>query len=190
MKNNIRALELCTGVSVRSINQLHSAVNDMNHNEFSFHVNNNKNDFYTWTKNILKDKDLADDLIECSTIEAVKFCLASKMSSNNYSQAESSPMEHDRETDKFTELPRGYHPKFGAKDISGSENNSDIGNSVGKGALVTLINLNEIKKNTLSKTRRIKTSYDSRIIAEFESKKRNEDINNILLQLKEVFKIE
>src|SRR3989344_5421968 len=190
MKNNIRALELCTGVSVRSISQLHSAVNDMNHNEFSVHVNDNKNDFYNWTKNILRDKELANDLIECSTIEAVKFCLASKINSKNYNQAESSPMEHDRETDKFTELPRGYHPKIGAKDISGNSSEADIGESVGKGALVTLINLNEIKRNTLNNTRRIKTSYDSRVIAEFESKPRNEAINEILSQLKEVFKIE
>ena len=99
-------------------------------------------------------------------------------------------MEHDRETDKFTELPRGYHPKIGAKDISGNSSEADIGESVGKGALVTLINLNEIKRNTLNNTRRIKTSYDSRVIAEFESKPRNEAINEILSQLKEVFKIE
>src|SRR3989344_1549745 len=180
-------LELCNGFKVKNIIELHSAVGKMANKDFSHHINGEKNDFYLWAKDVLKDKELADDLFECSTKEAIKFCLSCKIDSENIAAKADGPKEYDRENDKFIELPRGYHPKFGAKDISGCENKLDIGRNLTGGSLVTLINLNEIKNNTLGLNRNIKNPKllfsHSEVISNLDSgvftKTGKEKINNI-----------
>jgi len=53
---------LNTGLAIKNIEELNSALKKMNDETFNHHVNSEKNDFYNWIKNVLKDKKLASQL--------------------------------------------------------------------------------------------------------------------------------
>lgn len=151
---------LKNGTKIKSIGQVYGALKEMNNKTFSYHLNDEKNDFYTWAKHGVSDKQLAEDLLECSTKEAIDFCLTAKLDSiKQLALIEQLPKGYtNTETDITNELPKGYHPKLGAKNI-----NSEGANSLSKKdsnmnkSLVTLINMKKIKNNTI-KMKRGKTT--------------------------------
>ncbi|MBS3152008.1 hypothetical protein J4230_01215 [Candidatus Woesearchaeota archaeon] len=70
---------LADGRSVSGINELYSVLKHLPNELFSQHVNDSKNDFYNWVRDVHQDKKLADDLLECNTKEAMLFCLKFKI---------------------------------------------------------------------------------------------------------------
>ena len=67
------------GRQVSSLKELHNTLEHMNGDTFNYHVNESKNDFYNWVKDVYGDKKLADDLIDCNTKDAVLFCVKSRL---------------------------------------------------------------------------------------------------------------
>ncbi len=53
---------LCNGTSVKSINELALLMDKLSDEEFSFHVNDNKNDFSNWIRDVFDQSNLADGL--------------------------------------------------------------------------------------------------------------------------------
>jgi hypothetical protein len=74
----VKELKLKNGKNIKSLEELRSELKKMSNEIFKFHVNNKRNDFYNWVKKELKNHKLAADLIECTTKEAMQFCLKSK----------------------------------------------------------------------------------------------------------------
>lgn len=70
---------LADGRLVSSIKDLHNILKSLNKETFDYHVNESKNDFYNWVKDVYGDRQLADDLLECSTKEGIIFCLISRL---------------------------------------------------------------------------------------------------------------
>ncbi len=74
-----RKLKLANGKKVSNVLELYKNLIILKDNKFSKHLNESKNDFYKWVKLNYSDKKLADDLLECTTKEAVLFCLKSRL---------------------------------------------------------------------------------------------------------------
>ncbi|MBI5392330.1 hypothetical protein HZA96_00540 [Candidatus Woesearchaeota archaeon] len=53
---------LADGSSLFNLYELAAALKDMNGDVFSHHVNDSKNDFANWVKNVMHEHDLADQL--------------------------------------------------------------------------------------------------------------------------------
>ncbi len=53
---------LCTGVTLKNIEELKKALKTMEDGVFNYHVNAEKNDFANWIKDIFKDIKLAERL--------------------------------------------------------------------------------------------------------------------------------
>jgi hypothetical protein len=53
---------VCDGTVVRTINELPDALRNMNPDSFSFHVNEQKNDFYNWVKDVFELSGLARNI--------------------------------------------------------------------------------------------------------------------------------
>lgn len=68
-------LKLCNGKKIASLHALYKALDSISDKEFKKHVNHKKNDLYQWVKDVIKNNELANDLLECDTKEAVMFCL-------------------------------------------------------------------------------------------------------------------
>ncbi|MBR9691195.1 hypothetical protein GOV06_00240 [Candidatus Woesearchaeota archaeon] len=57
---------LCTGGLIKDINELAFAVEYLSDEELNFHVNEDKNDFSSWIRDIFKEPLLADEISEIS----------------------------------------------------------------------------------------------------------------------------
>ena len=51
--------KLCNGKSIKSIDELKSALKKIDDSTFQHHVNEERNDFYNWIKDVFQDKTLA-----------------------------------------------------------------------------------------------------------------------------------
>ena len=122
---------LNNGKSLNNLKELYKELRRMNNKTFNHHVNEDKNDFYNWVNDIYKNKVLSDDLLECTTKEAVLFCLR-----NNLKQASIS-----KELDS---LPKGYGGENPLKDLPKGYGSQRITKREA-GKLVTLINLDEVR---------------------------------------------
>ena len=71
-----KAFWVSNGWVIRNMEELPTALGNMNDETFAFHVNKDKNDFATWAKEVVGDKQLAVTLrlvkSRTSAIEAVK----------------------------------------------------------------------------------------------------------------------
>lgn len=72
-------LTLKNGKTLSKLGDLHKALKTMTDSVYEYHVNDNRNDFYNWVKDVFQDHKLAEDLLECSTKEAALFCLANSL---------------------------------------------------------------------------------------------------------------
>ena len=180
MHQSQKALILNNGMKIYSIQQLNKSINKINDKTFSAHINEDKNDFYDWAKNTLKDAKLAEDLLECTTKEAVKFCIAGKLDANqNKKVMEGLPAGYDRENDIFKELPRGYPQKIGID----SQRTAKLPQGTFD-AYATLINAE--KSNNLNSKSKARMSMN------FEKKSiiKTATISQIIEQIKEVYSVE
>lgn len=50
------------GPIVRNLHELEKGIEHMDNETFIYHVNNGRNDFANWVRDILKDNELADDM--------------------------------------------------------------------------------------------------------------------------------
>jgi len=71
------------GSVIKDLKELASALDKMSDDSFYYHVNEWKNDFYNWTKNVFKELELAEKLLEAGTreqhhVEILKFLLKKK----------------------------------------------------------------------------------------------------------------
>ena len=51
------------GMTIRNLDELAVALDLMDRHIFEYHVNNNKNDFSNWVKEIIKEEVLAKELL-------------------------------------------------------------------------------------------------------------------------------
>ena len=58
---------LCTNENLRSLNDISDALQKATDDVFRYHVNRDKNDFETWIRDIIKDKDLAREIARVKT---------------------------------------------------------------------------------------------------------------------------
>lgn len=61
------AFVLNDGRKLKNLNELVLALQDMSENIFSHHVNENKNDFANWIRDVIKEQELANAVIEKRT---------------------------------------------------------------------------------------------------------------------------
>ncbi len=75
----MKPMKLKNGKKIKNLQELSHALKSMPEGTFKYHVSDSKNDFYTWIKKEHKDINLAKDILECTTKEAVMFCLQTKL---------------------------------------------------------------------------------------------------------------
>ena len=70
---------LANNKKVSSIKELYVLLQRLDDKIFYFHVNEEKNDFYNWVRDVYQYKKLADDLLWCTNKESMIFCLKSRI---------------------------------------------------------------------------------------------------------------
>jgi len=53
---------VCTGSLIKDIKELVFALDYLSDGEFNYHVNDRKNDFSAWVRDVFGEKELADEL--------------------------------------------------------------------------------------------------------------------------------
>ncbi len=92
-----------------NVKELYDELKRMDKATFKHHVNETKNDFYNWIKDIYKNRNLADDLLECSTKEAMLFCLRNHLDKASVAKLfDEIPAGYSRDKYIFDDLPKGY----------------------------------------------------------------------------------
>lgn len=71
------AFRLTSGQELKSLNELRKALSYITDEEFSHHVNAEKNDFASWARNTLKNAELADKISQARTKEELQAILQS-----------------------------------------------------------------------------------------------------------------
>ena len=208
---------LANGKEVRGIKELHGMLKSMEENVFYSHVNESKNDFYNWVKDIYQNKNLADDLLECTTKESILFCLGNYIEKAHLAKGfDEMPQGYSREKSLFDDLPKGYPSqrivkevkadfeepkpitegklvakgKFTAKEkIKSSIKAKSKKTNVNNKTSVKLINVNQVKKN--SKMNIKKNGLDSED-ADLSNIKKVKPMNSdsIIKKMKEVYGFE
>ena len=62
-----KAFVLSNGVKINSLDSLATTLNSLDNNLFNNHVNNEKNDFSSWIREVFKNNYLADKLEHASS---------------------------------------------------------------------------------------------------------------------------
>ena len=106
-------LWLADGKVIGSVRELYEVLKKMKNSIFSCHVNEEKNDFYSWVKEVFNDRKLADDLLWCTNKESMLFCLKTKID-----EAERAKL--------FDMLPKGYGKNEDKKITSRSSFNKKV----------------------------------------------------------------
>jgi hypothetical protein len=76
---NWKAFWFNHGVVVKNLRELSAALDDMNAEEFAYHVNAEKNDVAEWVEHVVGDTTLATKLRLLSTIEAARRMVARRV---------------------------------------------------------------------------------------------------------------
>ncbi len=72
---------LCDGQILKSMEDLSRALKSMNDDVFRYHVNEAKNDFANWIRNILKDQELANNMSKVRDRSRAASIVESRLSS-------------------------------------------------------------------------------------------------------------
>ncbi|HLC78480.1 MAG TPA: hypothetical protein VJH92_05115 [Candidatus Nanoarchaeia archaeon] len=195
---------LANGKVVGSLKQLYEVLKKLDEKIFCLHVNEEKNDFYNWVKDVFNDNNLADDLLWCTNKESMLFCLKTRLD-----QAERAEL--------FAELPKGYgqevhenknpvrkklslDPKESAaimKDLPRYYEEKKVSSNVKKldrKPLVTKINLEKIRKNAKikllanAKHSRQQSSSKTETFNKVNAKKiKKDNVHGVMKKIKEVY---
>jgi len=180
---------LNNGKSLSNLKELYKELRRMDDKTFSHHVNESKNDFYNWVKDVYNNKKLSDDLLECTSKEAVLFCLRDNLKLASISKdIDQLPKGYSREENLFVNLPKGYDKQR-------------IHPTIINNKLVTLINLDEIRTKSEVKElfreskhfvqRAIKTDNPIEELSKKSIKKvRVLDAKSMIQKVKEVYKFD
>lgn len=57
--NPEHSFKLAKGGEIKNLEELEKELTTMDHDTFTHHVNNNRNDFYNWINEVIQDKELA-----------------------------------------------------------------------------------------------------------------------------------
>ena len=57
------SFNLADGRKIRSLSELSKSLENMDDNVFRHHVNDGRNDFSTWIRDVIKDEELANDML-------------------------------------------------------------------------------------------------------------------------------
>ncbi len=71
----------CDGRTMRNMLELAEALNTMMDEVFAYHANQQKNDFSTWVRDIIRDDRLADDLLQVSSRTAAAVIVTQRAAS-------------------------------------------------------------------------------------------------------------
>jgi hypothetical protein len=74
---------LVTGVPLKNLKELASALETMNDWVFNHHVNESRNDFAAWAKEVLNETGLSEEIIETKSIRELELKIL-KYLVNNY----------------------------------------------------------------------------------------------------------
>jgi hypothetical protein len=55
------------GRVLKNLDELHMALSEMNEDTFKHHVNEERNDFHNWIRDIIKDEQLAEEIKKAKT---------------------------------------------------------------------------------------------------------------------------
>lgn len=71
----------CDGRVLKNLYELSQAFNEMTDETFNYHVNEDKNDFATWIKEIIGDKKLVADLVKARNRKVASRKVSERISS-------------------------------------------------------------------------------------------------------------
>lgn len=187
-----KRFNLANGISIANIPELYQVLKVLPNEVFSQHVNENKNDFYNWVRDVHQDSKLADDLLECGTKEAMLFCLKSNIErAENLLVLNEIPKENVLERFKNEVVKKPLVTMLEPSVLKKAKN------EVVKKPLMSMLDFPILEKK-VSKVN-VKVKNKSNISAVFDNEKinksqikriRSESADQIINKLKEVFKVE
>ena len=74
---------LNNGETLKDIKELHKSLTKMDDSVFNHHVNQERNDFSNWIRNVHKNESLAEKILSMKSKEELKNCLKDHLGSNN-----------------------------------------------------------------------------------------------------------
>ena len=74
-----KAFWLCDGRVLRNLNDLSEALKNMDKGVFDHHVNNEKNDFSSWIRDVVGDDRLAKGLMKIKTVKGTLKKISTKI---------------------------------------------------------------------------------------------------------------
>jgi hypothetical protein len=77
---------LCSGTAIKSIEELALMLDKITDEDFSFHVNEEKNDFANWIKDVFGNKELADCIYPLKDKKESQIALLKHTVSKNINQ--------------------------------------------------------------------------------------------------------
>jgi hypothetical protein len=69
----------CDGSTFRDIKELADGLAAMSEDVFTSHVNSEKNDFYNWVRDVIKDEELASELAAATTRLQAADCVSDRV---------------------------------------------------------------------------------------------------------------
>jgi hypothetical protein len=69
----------CDNRKFADMKELVEGLNTMSDDTYTFHVNGEKNDFYNWVIDIIKDEELATGLLQATSRRIAAQCVASRL---------------------------------------------------------------------------------------------------------------
>lgn len=79
---------LSNGRIIKNMYELLNALESMNDDTFNFHVNENKNDFGNWIRDIFKDEKLSKSIFESKTREDIMKAIENRLFESNINKKE------------------------------------------------------------------------------------------------------
>lgn len=70
----------CDGQLLKNIPELETSLKEMNHDTFHYHVNESRNDFSNWVRDVIGDEKLAQDLQKSKTQAQATRCVSERIS--------------------------------------------------------------------------------------------------------------
>lgn len=66
---------LCNGAKLKDIHELAMSMDHLDEKEFAFHVNEEKNDFANWIRDVFEDQELAEQLVKAKDMKHAHIAL-------------------------------------------------------------------------------------------------------------------